>query len=236
MVVEKLGPFDLEHARLRINRRHPVTIEVIWTPAAEHRHHKDELVQGGPYEISIPTGESWSLLPEEWRETPEGEVVVALRSIQPPAHGPGGSSFSLHVEAGASNAEQREVGEAFRSIGFEPGDIGVYERRSLGDHPWLIMASGSLAIFLKAFLEQGGHNAADALSDFTKRIFQARRSSPKPKGQLVFIDEDSGLWITIPTELPAEACRKLMELDLSQAGDQYQALVYNAETGEWELY
>jgi hypothetical protein len=32
-----------------------------------------------------------------------------------------------------------------------------------------------------------------------------------------------------------KACRKLLELDPSQLGDQYNALVYNEETGEWEL-
>jgi hypothetical protein len=193
-------------------------------------------MRGGPYEISIPTGESWSLLPREWRETPEGEVVVALRSGQPASHGPGGSPFSLDMESGVSEAEKREVSEAFRSMGFEPGDIGLQERRSLGDHPWLVMVSVSLGIFLKSFLEQAGHDAAEALRDFIRRILKARRSSTKPEGQFVIIDKDSGLWVTILTEPSIEACRKLIELDLSQLGDRYQALVYNAETGKWELY
>jgi len=236
MVVRKLGPFELEHAQLRINRGPQVTVEVTWTPAAEQRRHKEELMRGGPYEVSIPTGESWTVTPEQWQDGPGDEVAVTLRSIRPEPHGPGGSFFSLTMEAGASEAEKRAVSVAFRSIGYEPGDIGMYERRSLGDHPWLIMASGSLAIFLKSFLEQAGHRAGDALSDFIKRLVEARRSPKKPNGQIVFIDEDSGLWIPIPTELPLEACQKLMELDLSQLGEQYQALVYNQETGEWELH
>lgn len=236
MVIRKLGPLEIEGARLRISREPPVTVEVVWTPSPEQRHRKDELMQGGPYEVSIPTGESWSLLPREWQEIPEGEVVVTLRSAQPLSHGPDGTPFSLDMESGVSEAEKREVSEAFRLVGFEPGDIGLQERRSLGDHPWLVMVSVSLGIFLKSFLEQAGHNAADALRDFIKRIFKARRSSAKPDGQFVIIDRDSGLWVTILTELPIEACRKLMELDLTQLENQYQALVYNAETGEWELY
>jgi hypothetical protein len=236
MVVRKLGPLDIERTRLRISREPQVTVEVTWTPSPEQRHQKDELLQGGPYEVSIPTGESWSLLPVEWQETPEGEVVVTLRSVQPASHGPDGSPFSLDMENGVSEAEKREVSEAFRSIGFEPGDIGLQERRSLGDHPWLVMASVPLAIFLKSFLEQAGHDAAEALRDFIKRIFHARRPSPKADGQFVLIDKDSGLWVTIVTELPIEACRKLMELDLSQLGDRSDALVYNTESGEWELY
>jgi hypothetical protein len=193
-------------------------------------------MQGGPYEVSLPTGESWSLRPEEWQDGPDGEVAVTLRSTEPPPHGPDDSPFSLDMEAGATEGERRAVGEAFRSIGFEPGDIGRYERRSLGDHPWVIMASASLAIFLKSFLEQAGHNAADALRDFTRRIFKARESSASPKGQLVLVDEDSGIWVIIPTELPMEACRELLERDLSQLGNEYQALVYNPESGKWELY
>ncbi len=236
MVVRKLGPLEIEGARVHISREPPVTVEVVWTPSPKQRHRRDELMRGGPYEISIPTGESWSLLPEEWQETPEGEVVVTLRSVQPPSHGPDGSPFSLDMESGVSEAEKREVGEAFRSMGFEPGDIGLQERRSLGDHPWLVMVSVSLGIFLKSFLEQAGHDAAEALRDFIKRIFKARRSSTKAGGQFVLIDEDSGLWVTIPTGLPIEACRKLMDLDLSQLEDRYQALIYNTETGEWELY
>jgi hypothetical protein len=33
-----------------------------------------------------------------------------------------------------------------------------------------------------------------------------------------------------------KACRKLLELDRSQLGDQYNALVYNEEIGELELW
>jgi hypothetical protein len=236
MVIRNLGPLEIKGARLRISREPQVTVEVVWTPSPEQRYRKDELMQGGPYEVSIPTGESWSLLPREWHDTPEDEVIVTLRSAQPPAHGPDGSPFSLDMESGVSEAEKREVSEAFRSMGFEPGDIGLQERRSLGDHPWLVMVSVPLGIFLKSFLEQAGHDAAEALRDFIKRIFKARRSSTKADGQFVIIDKDSGLWVMILTELPIEACRKLMELDLSQLDDQYQALVYNTETGEWELY
>jgi hypothetical protein len=236
MVVRKLGSFEIEGARLRISREPQVTVEVVWTPSPEQRHRKDELMRGGPYEVSIPTGELWNLLPQAWQETPEGEVVVTLRSGQPSSHGPDGSPFSLDMENGASEAEKHEVSEAFRSMGFEPGDIGLQERRSLGDHPWLVMVSVPLGIFLKSFLEQAGHDAAEALRDFIKRIFKARRSSTKAGGQFVLIDEDTGLWVTLLTELPIEACRKLIDLDLSQLGDRYQALIYNTETGEWEFY
>jgi hypothetical protein len=236
MVVRRLGPIEIERASVSVTRSPQVIIEITWTPSAEDQQHKDALMQGGPYEVGLPTGESWTLQPEEWQETPNGEIVVTLRSTRPPPHGPDDSPFSLDLEAGATEFEKRAVGEAFRSIGFEPGDIGRYERRSLDDHPWVIMASASLAIFLKSFLEQAGHNAADALRDFTRRIFKARESSTSPKGQLVLVDEDSGLWVMIPTELPTEACRELLELDLSQLGKDYQALVYNPETGKWELY
>jgi hypothetical protein len=236
MVVRRLGPFEVKSARVSVTRSPQVIIKITWTPGAEDRQRKDELMQGGPYEVGLPTGESWSLQPEDWQEGPDGEVVVTLRSTQPSPHGPDGSPFSLDLEAGATEVERRAVSEAFRSIGFEPGDIGRYERRSLGDHPWVIMASASLAIFLKSFLEQAGHNAADALRDFTRRVFKARESSTSPKGQLVLVDDDSGLWVMIPTELPVEACRELLELDLSRLGKDYQALVYNPQTGKWELY
>jgi hypothetical protein len=236
MFIWRLGPFKIDHARVSVSRSPQMVIKIVWTPGADERQRKDELMQGGPYEVGLPTRESWSLMPEEWQDGPDGEVTVTLRSTEPPAHGPDDSPFSLDLEAGATEAERRAVGEAFRWIGFEPGDIGRYERRSLGDHPWAIMASASLAIFLKSFLEQAGHNAADALRDFTRRIFKARESSASPKGQLVIVDEDSGLWLIIPTELPEEACRELLALDLSKLGEEHQALAYNPQTGKWELY
>lgn len=192
-------------------------------------------MQGGPYDIAIPTGESWRMAPEEWRDTPEGKVIVRLRSVLPRSCGPHGSLFELDMEAGVTEAEKQKVSEAFRSIGFEPGDIRLMERRSLGDHPWLVMASASLVIFLKSFLEQAGKDAAEALREFIKRIFQSRQPSAR-EGQFVLIDDDSGIRLTILTELSVEACRKLLEFDLSQLDDQYSALVYNEEVGEWELW
>jgi hypothetical protein len=236
MVVRQLGPFEIDRARVSVTRSPQTVIKITWTPGADERERKDELMQGGPYDVGLPTGESWTLQPEEWQETLDGEVTVTLRSTEPPPRGPDDSPFSLDLEAGATEAERRAVGEAFRSIGFEPGDIGRYERRSLGDHPWMIMASASLAIFLKSFLEKAGQNAADALRDFTRRLFKARESSASPKGQFVLVDEDTGIWVMIPTDLPLEACRELLELDVSQLGKDHQALAYNPQTGKWELY
>lgn len=123
----------------------------------------------------------------------------------------------------------------FHSIGFEAGDVRLMERRGLGDYPWLVTVSLPLAIFLKSFLEQAGKDAAEALRDFIKRIFKVRESSGQD-GQFVLIDEDSGIRLTILGELSVKACRKLLELDPSQLGDQYNALVYNEEIGEWELW
>jgi hypothetical protein len=113
--------------------------------------------------------------------------------------------------------------------------LNSYHRRSLGDHPWLVMASLPFVIFFKSFGEQAGKDAAEALREFLKRIFKARQRSARD-GQVVFIDKDSGIWLTIVGELSVEACRKLLEFDLSQLDDQHNALVYNKETGEWELW
>jgi hypothetical protein len=233
--IVELGPFGGPDVRLRINREPPVTAIVLWTPSAEQQDRRDELMQGGPYDIALPNGESWRMAPEEWQQTPEGKVVVTLRSILPRPHGPDGTPFELDMEAGVTEAEKREVSEGFRSIGFEPGDIRLMERRGLGDYPWLVTVSLPLAIFLKSFLEQAGKDAAEALRDFIKRIFKARESSGQD-GQFVLIDEDSGIRLTILGELSVKACRKLLELEPSQLGDQYNALVYNEETGEWELW
>ncbi len=231
----KLGPFGGPDVELRINHESPVAAKVLWTPTTEQQDRKDELMKGGPYDIAIPTGESWRMAPKEWQETPDGKVVVTLRSVLPPSHGPDGSSFELDMEAGATEAEKRTVSEAFRSIDFEPDDIRQMHRRSLGDHPWLVMASLPFVIFFKSFLEQAGMDAAEALHDFIKQIFKARESSERD-GQFVLIDKDSGIWLTILTELSTEACRKLLEFDLSQLSNQCNALVYNMETGEWELW
>jgi hypothetical protein len=225
----------LVNVRLHINREPPVTAIVLWTPSAEQQDRKDELMQGGPYDIALPNGESWRMAPEKWQETPEGKVAVTLRSNLPRPHGPDGTPFELDMEAGATEAEKREVSQVFRSIGFEPGDIRLMERRGLGDYPWLVTVSLPLAIFLKSFLEQAGKDAAEALRDLIKRIFKARESSGQD-GQFILIDEDSGIRLTILGELSVKACRKLLELDPSQLGDQYNALVYNEETGEWELW
>ena len=47
----KLGPFGGPDVRLHINREPPVTAIVLWTPSAEQQDRKDELMQGGPYDI-----------------------------------------------------------------------------------------------------------------------------------------------------------------------------------------
>jgi hypothetical protein len=114
---------------LHINREPPVTANVLWTPTAEQQERKDDLMQGGPYDIALPNGESWRMTPDEWQEIPEGKVVVTLRSVLPPSHGPDGSLFELDMEAGVTEAEKLEVSELFRSIGFDPGDIGLMHRR-----------------------------------------------------------------------------------------------------------
>lgn len=65
-IVER-GPFGGPDVRLRINREPPVTAIVLWTPSAEQQDHRDELMQGGPYAIALPNGESWQMAPESGR-------------------------------------------------------------------------------------------------------------------------------------------------------------------------
>jgi hypothetical protein len=118
------------------------------------------------------------------------------------------------VRPGMSTADEYDVVEAFATIGVAATTRLAPTQRTLNGAEWLVLA----ALPLQAFLSGLGSKLADdvyhGLKDVVGRIL--RQSNPgRRERALVLQDTATGLQVVLEPDLPTEAYRRLVELDLS---------------------
>jgi hypothetical protein len=118
------------------------------------------------------------------------------------------------VRPGMSTDDEYDVAEAFATI-----DVAATIRlaptlRTLNGAEWLVLAMLPLQAFLSGLGSKLAEDAYHGLKDVVGRIL--RRSSPGRRERvLVLHDTATGLQVVLEPDLPIEAYRRLVTLDLS---------------------
>lgn len=123
----------------------------------------------------------------------------------------------VSLEEGALPEEVEAVRKAFADLNLAAKVEANYVRRGIGDYPWAILIALPLIPFLKAFGEAAGKDAWELLRDLTGKLYEARKRSRAKEGSPVIVDEDTGLWVILDSEIPADAFEQLLEFDISSA-------------------
>jgi hypothetical protein len=130
-----------------------------------------------------------------------------------------------------SIADEHDVIEAFATAGVAATIRLAPAQRSLNGAEWLVLA----VLPLHAFLSGLGSNLAEdlyqGLKDVVGRIL--RRSKPgRHKRALVLQDTATGLQVVLEPDLPIEAYRELVALDLSAF--HVGTVRYNRSRNAWQ--
>jgi hypothetical protein len=135
------------------------------------------------------------------------------------------------VDAEVPQQQERLLVEALAQLGVTARTRVVAPRRGVGELGWLVLAS----LPLQAFLASLGTSVADetyrGLRSVVGRLLH--RDPPAPGGQrpMVLRDETSGLQVVLEADLPDEAFRRLVGLDLSQF--RLGPVHYDRHQGRW---
>lgn len=118
------------------------------------------------------------------------------------------------LTSGSSAADERDVVEAFSVIGVTVTTRVAPIRRKLDGVEWLVLAVLPLQAFLSGLGSKLAEDVHHGLKSVVDRIL--RRSEPgRRELTLVLQDTATGLKVVLESDLPTEAYRRLVELDLS---------------------
>jgi hypothetical protein len=118
------------------------------------------------------------------------------------------------VRPGMSTADEYDVAEAFATIDVAATTRLAPTQRTLNGAEWLVLAMLPLQAFLSGLGSKLAEDAYRGLKDVVGRVL--RRSSPGRRERvLVLQDTATGLQVVLEPDLPTDAYRRLVELDLS---------------------
>jgi hypothetical protein len=138
----------------------------------------------------------------------------------------------VSLDEDASATEVAAVEALMSDFGFDAEVSASYARRSAGPLPWVLLITGIAWVpFLKKFAERAADDAYDSLKSWLLRVQDARRG--RKDGSIEFIDEPSGTWIVLGTDLPSDAIEKLFRVDPARDGGEAGHISYNTEEGDW---
>jgi hypothetical protein len=118
------------------------------------------------------------------------------------------------VRPGTSTADEHDVMEAFATIGVAATTRLAPTQRTLNGAEWLVLAMLPLQAFLSGLGSKLAEDVHQSLKGVAGRIL--RRSNPgRHERVLVLQDAATGLQVVLEPDLPIEAYRHLVTLDLS---------------------
>jgi hypothetical protein len=142
------------------------------------------------------------------------------------------------LDAEATADEVACVEAVLREAGIDWPVSPAYERRGIGDYPWVIMLvtppSILFTLFTKKFTEKVAELAAeDAYAGFKKWVQRLAARRRDPNGTITINDPASGTVIVLDPKLPDEAYRQLPSIDPEKDGGEAGYLSWNDEEGRW---
>lgn len=121
--------------------------------------------------------------------------------------------------------------DAFRAVGVCARTRMVPVRRGVEELPWLVLATLPLQAFLTGLGVVMAEDVTQRMKRLAGRVLRARRAHPPAAQLLVLQDAATRLQVVLESDLPAEAYRALVTLDLSEF--RYGPLHYDRQLARW---
>jgi hypothetical protein len=135
--------------------------------------------------------------------------------------------------------QERAILEVFRSLGITARARVVPPRRGVGDLQWLLLATLPLHAFLGGLGSKLAEETYKGLIRLVAAVFGNRPEAARPDQVMVLEDPTTRLQIVLEADLPTDAYRQLVTLDLStirQGPLHYdrQRARWRSEVHEWQ--
>jgi len=135
------------------------------------------------------------------------------------------------VAAEVSAEEEQTIVEAFRALDVAARTRMVPTRRGLEQLYWLVLAALPLHAFLSGLGSAAAEDVAQGLKRLVGRVVGGKRVTASSAQVLVLQDVATRLQVVLEADLPAEAYRALVALDLSVFGQG--PVHYDRQRGRW---
>jgi hypothetical protein len=120
------------------------------------------------------------------------------------------------VDAEVPVEQERLLVDALAQLGVTARTRVVPARRGVEQLGWLVLASLPLQAFLTELGTSVADEAVQALRSLVRRLLHRDPPSPGDQRPMVLRDAATGLQVVLEPDLPDEAFRELVGLDLSQ--------------------
>ncbi|HKR49453.1 MAG TPA: hypothetical protein VJT72_07710 [Pseudonocardiaceae bacterium] len=137
----------------------------------------------------------------------------------------------VFVTTEVSAEEEQAIVGAFRDLDVAARTRMVPTRRGLEQLHWLVLATLPLHAFLSGLGSAAAQDVAQGLKRVVSRVVGAKRVTAPPAQVLVLQDAVTQLQIVLEADLPTEAYRALVALDLSAFGQG--PVHYDRQGGRW---
>jgi hypothetical protein len=130
-------------------------------------------------------------------------------------------TVEVSLEAEASAADRAAVARVFESADIQADVRADYIRRSADLLPWLIVIGVVAVRFLWAAVggagDEAGRDAWKGLKWLVTTLYDARRSSQSPQGGVSISDQEAGVEIQFPPDLPDLAYIRITQMESPSA-------------------
>jgi hypothetical protein len=127
--------------------------------------------------------------------------------------------------------QERLLEEALAGLGVTARTRVVPTRRGAAELSWLVLVSLPLQAFLSNVGSRLADDAYQALRAVVGRLAPRDRPTPGDQRPMVLRDVASGLQVVLEPDLPDDAYRQLVALDLSQF--QFGPVHYDRHLSRW---
>lgn len=121
--------------------------------------------------------------------------------------------LEVSLDSSALAEDVAAVKEAFNDAGLMATVRPSFERKGIGDFPWIVMVSAPLTAFLTAFAAAAGKESYEGLKKLVRTIWAKRTKTSGPSGSFTIVDSKSGVWVLLDPDIPDDAYSALTKLD-----------------------
>jgi hypothetical protein len=136
------------------------------------------------------------------------------------------------LDSSAPAEDVAAVREAFNDAGLMVTVRPSYERKGIGDFPWIVMVSAPLTAFLMAFAAAAGKESYEGLKKLVRSIWAKRTKTSGLSGSFTIVDSKSGVWVLLDPDIPDDAYSALAKLDMDSM-KRPNVIKYDKDKKQW---